>query len=85
MLRDKQITPDAVILDPPRKGCDREVLECVAQMNPKRIIYVSCNVSTQARDCAILKELGYDTVEVTPVDMFPKTAHTESVALIIKR
>ena len=85
MLRDKQITPDAVILDPPRKGCDREVLECVAEMNPKRIVYVSCDVSTQARDCAILKELGYDTVEVTPVDMFPKTAHTESVALLSQR
>lgn len=85
MLRDKQITPDAVILDPPRKGCDREVLECVAEMNPKRIVYVSCDVSTQARDCAILKELGYETVEVTPVDMFPKTAHTESVALIVQK
>lgn len=85
MLRDKNITPDAVILDPPRKGCDREVLECVAEMNPKRIVYVSCDVSTQARDCSILKELGYDTVEVTPVDMFPKTAHTESVALLVQR
>ncbi len=85
MLRDKEITPDAVILDPPRKGCDKEVLECVAEMNPKRIVYVSCDVSTQARDCAILKELGYETVEVTPVDMFPKTAHTESVALIVRQ
>lgn len=82
MLRDKRITPDAVILDPPRKGCDREVLECVAEMNPKKIVYVSCDVSTQARDCAILRELGYETKEVTPVDMFPRTAHTESVALI---
>ena len=85
MLRDKQITPDAVILDPPRKGCDKEVLECVAEMNPKRIVYVSCDVSTQARDCAILKELGYETVEVTPVDMFARTSHTESVALIVRQ
>ncbi len=84
MLRDKNITPDAVILDPPRKGCDREVLEYVAEMNPKKIVYVSCDVSTQARDCAILHELGYETKEVTPVDMFPRTAHTESVALITK-
>lgn len=82
MLRDKCITPDAVILDPPRKGCDREVLECVAEMSPKRIVYVSCDVSTQARDCAILRELGYETVEVTPVDMFARTSHTESVALL---
>ena len=85
MLRDRQITPDAVILDPPRKGCDREVLECVAEMNPKRIVYVSCDVSTQARDCAILKDLGYETVEVTPVDMFARTSHTESVALLMRQ
>lgn len=85
MLRDKKITPDAVILDPPRKGCDREVLECVAEMNPKKIVYVSCDVSTQARDCAILRELGYEIQEVTPVDMFPKTAHTESVACLTRQ
>lgn len=84
ILKEQNIEPDAVILDPPRKGCDREVLEYVAQMNPKKIVYVSCDVSTQARDCAILKELGYETKEVTPVDMFPRTSHTESVALIIK-
>lgn len=84
MLRDKRITPDAVILDPPRKGCDKEVLECVAEMNPKKIVYVSCDVSTQARDCAILSELGFQTCEVTPVDMFPRTAHTESVACLVK-
>ena len=82
ILKDQNIEPDAVILDPPRKGCDREVLEYVAQMQPKKIVYVSCDVSTQARDCAILKELGYETKEVTPVDMFPRTAHTESVALL---
>lgn len=82
ILKDQNIEPDAVILDPPRKGCDREVLEYVAQMQPKKIVYVSCDVSTQARDCAILKELGYKTKEVTPVDMFPRTSHTESVALL---
>lgn len=84
ILKDKNIEPDAVILDPPRKGCDKEVLEYVAEMKPKKIVYVSCDVSTQARDCAILRELGYETKEVTPVDMFPRTAHTESVALIEK-
>lgn len=85
ILKEQNIEPDAVILDPPRKGCDREVLEYVAEMNPKKIVYVSCDVSTQARDCAILRELGYETAEVTPVDMFPRTSHTESVALIIKK
>lgn len=84
ILKDKNIQPDAVILDPPRKGCDKEVLSFVAEMNPKKIVYVSCDVSTQARDCAILKELGYETKEVTPVDMFPRTAHTETVAMLTK-
>ena len=84
ILKSQNIEPDAVILDPPRKGCDREVLEYVAEMKPKKIVYVSCDVSTQARDCAILRDLGYETKEVTPVDMFPRTAHTESVALITK-
>ncbi len=84
ILKDQNIEPDAVILDPPRKGCDREVLEYVAEMKPKKIVYVSCDVSTQARDCAILRELGYETVEVTPVDMFPRTSHTESVALLLR-
>jgi len=84
ILKEQGIEPDAVILDPPRKGCDREVLKYVAEMKPKKIVYVSCDVSTQARDCSILKELGYETKEVTPVDMFPRTAHTESVALLYK-
>ena len=85
ILKEQNIEPDAVILDPPRKGCDKEVLEYVAEMNPKKIVYVSCDVSTQARDCAILRELGYETVEVTPVDMFPKTSHVESVALLTRQ
>ena len=85
ILKEQNIEPDAVILDPPRKGCDREVLEYVAQMNPKKIVYVSCDVSTQARDCAILKELGYETKEVTPVDMFPRTSHTETVVLLSRK
>lgn len=85
ILKDKGIEPHAVILDPPRKGCDKEVLEYVVAMKPQKIVYVSCDVSTQARDCAILSELGYETQEVTPVDMFPRTSHTESVALITKK
>ncbi len=85
LLKDTNVTPDAVILDPPRKGCDRQVLEYVAEMNPKKIVYVSCDVSTQARDCAILKELGYETKEVTPVDMFPRTAHVECVCLVERK
>lgn len=82
MLRDKNIQPDVILLDPPRKGCSKAVLECAAQMNPQRIVYISCDVSTQSRDCAILKDLGYITQEVTPVDMFPRTAHVECVACL---
>ncbi len=84
MLRDKNIKPDVVLLDPPRKGCAGEVLECVAEMNPEKIVYISCDVSTQARDCAALSKLGYVTLEATPVDMFPRTAHVECVALLTK-
>ena len=54
-------------------------------MKPKKIVYVSCDVSTQARDCAILKDLGYETKEVTPVDMFPRTSHVECVCLIERK
>ena len=82
MLRDKNIKPDVVLLDPPRKGCGSDVLECVAQMRPERIVYISCDVSTQSRDCAALKTLGYEATEVTPVDMFPKTKHVETVACL---
>lgn len=85
MLRDKHIQPDVILLDPPRKGCSKEVLSYVAEMNPERIVYISCDVSTQSRDCAVLKELGYITKEVTPVDMFPRTAHVESVALLSRK
>lgn len=85
MLRDKNIQPDVVLLDPPRKGCSKDVLECVAQMNPERIVYISCDVSTQSRDCAIFKTLGYEAQEVTPVDMFPRTAHVETVVLIQRK
>lgn len=80
MLKDKDIKPDVVLLDPPRKGCSKEVLSCVAEMNPDRIVYISCDVSTQSRDCAILKDLGYEPTEATPVDMFPRTSHVECVA-----
>ncbi|WP_027339374.1 23S rRNA (uracil(1939)-C(5))-methyltransferase RlmD [Halonatronum saccharophilum] len=78
----KEFKPDVVVVDPPRKGCHQEVLETFAQLEPKRIVYVSCNPSSLARDLKILKELGYKTVEVQPVDMFPQTYHIESVALL---
>lgn len=81
-LKDDGITPQVIILDPPRKGCAEELLKTVAQINPQKIVYVSCDPATLARDCARLLELGYAVNEVTPVDMFPRTSHVESVALL---
>ena len=76
---------DVVIVDPPRAGCDKKVLETFAGMNPEKIIYVSCNPATLARDLKILYELGYRTKKIQPVDMFPFTSHVESVAQIEKK
>lgn len=84
-LKNKGVSADVVLLDPPRKGCDEELLNTVSQdFKPERIVYVSCNVSTLARDTGILNRSGYRLVEYTPVDLFPKTAHTESVALFVR-
>jgi 23S rRNA (uracil1939-C5)-methyltransferase len=81
-LKDEGITPGAVILDPPRKGCSPEVIKTVAQMKPRRIVYVSCDPATLARDCALFAAQGYNTALVTPADMFPRTGNCESVALL---
>jgi 23S rRNA (uracil1939-C5)-methyltransferase len=71
---------DVIVVDPPRKGCDEPVLQAMADMGPERIVYVSCNPASLARDLAILQGLGYRTVEVQPVDMFPHTSHVECVS-----
>lgn len=80
----KGVKADVVVVDPPRKGCEKILLESIAKMQPKRIVYVSCDPGTLARDLAILGELGYKTSEIQPVDMFPQTAHIETVALIVR-
>ena len=79
------IIPDIVILDPARKGSDEKTLTAIAEAMPKRIIYVSCNPATLARDLKFLAGLGYETKKVTAVDMFPHTAHIETVALLSRR
>ena len=83
-LRSEGIRPDTVILDPPRKGADRQLLETVAAMKPERIVYVSCDPATLARDCEHLSTLGCKLRRLCPVDLFPRTAHVECVALITR-
>ena len=75
---------DVIVVDPPRKGCAAELLDTIDSMNPDRLVYISCDPATLARDCAILKEKGYEVQKVTPVDMFPKTSHVETVALLLR-
>jgi 23S rRNA (uracil1939-C5)-methyltransferase len=83
-LIERGIEANKVIVDPPRKGCDKKVLDAIVKINPEKIVYVSCNPTTLARDLKILVENGYKVVEVQPIDMFPHTAHIESVTLLEK-
>ncbi|MEG1428024.1 MAG: 23S rRNA (uracil(1939)-C(5))-methyltransferase RlmD, partial [Oscillospiraceae bacterium] len=76
--------PDVVILDPPRKGCTPELLASVAKMSPERVVYVSCDPATLARDLRGFRELGYSPKEITPCNLFPCTAHVECVCLLTK-
>ncbi|MFS0726269.1 23S rRNA (uracil(1939)-C(5))-methyltransferase RlmD [Paenibacillus sp. 1P07SE] len=76
--------PDVIVVDPPRKGCDSELLETILAMQPERVVYVSCNPSTLARDLRVLEDGGYRAVEVQPVDMFPHTVHVECVVGICR-
>ncbi len=83
-LYEDGIRADVVVVDPPRKGCEESVLETIVNMAPKRVVYVSCNPATLARDLAYLDEKGYKTIEVQPVDMFPHSSHVEVVTLLVK-
>ena len=81
-LQKRGLLPDVVVLDPPRKGCDLATLEAVAAMRPKRIVMVSCDTATMARDFRTLAELGYVPKAAQPVDMFPRTANVECAAVL---
>lgn len=84
-LAEKGERPDVIVVDPPRKGCDESLIATIADMAPDRIVYVSCDPATLARDCKRLDEQGYTVTRVIPVDMFPRTAHVETVALLKRR
>lgn len=84
MLADRGELPDVIILDPPRKGCSAQLIHTVAEFHPKRVVYVSCDPATLARDLKLFAELGYPPVEASPVDMFPATSHVETVVLMSK-
>jgi 23S rRNA (uracil1939-C5)-methyltransferase len=73
---------DVAVLDPPRAGCDAKVLRILAGLKVRRIVYVSCNPASLARDLKLLAELGYRLEEAQPVDMFPQTSHVEAIILL---
>ena len=78
------LRPDVVVLDPPRKGCEEPVLSAIAQAAPQRVVYVSCDPATQARDAKILCAYGYRPTRCQSVDMFCQTGHVENVLLFEK-
>lgn len=78
------VQPDVIIVDPPRAGCEEKVLAAMARVEPQRIVYVSCNPASLARDLHYLEEHGYKTLIAQPVDMFPMTSHVETVCLITR-
>ena len=84
-LANEGITADVVIVDPPRKGCSSDVIETIAdKFNPERVVYVSCDSATLARDIKIFGEKGYELIEYTPCDLFPRTSHVECCALLCR-
>ncbi len=82
--RGAAIRPDVVVLDPPRKGCDHALLDYLATLAPKKIVYISCNPQTLARDMAVLTKNGYQASEVVPYNLFPRTRHVESVVCLTR-
>ena len=85
-LADKNIKPDVIVVDPPRKGCSSELLGTIANdFSPEKLVYVSCDPATLARDTNILNSFGYELKEYTPFDLFPRTSHCETVAKFTRK
>lgn len=84
-LRAEGIRPDVIVVDPPRKGLTPELIDTIVQMAPDRVVYVSCDPATLARDLKLFSEKDYSVKEITPCDMFPRTAHVESVCLMSRK
>ena len=83
-LEAKGIRADVAVVDPPRKGLNADTIEALARMAPRRIVYVSCDPATLARDVALLKQRGYAVLNATAADLFPRCAHVESVVCLVK-
>ncbi len=76
---------DVIVIDPPRKGCDKKLIEKICEISPRKVVYISCDPATLARDLAEFYKLGYTGIEVTPFDLFPRTSHVESVVCLERR
>lgn len=84
-LKERGIFPDVVVIDPPRKGCSADVITLIDELSPERVVYISCDPATLARDAAKFGECGWQLEKLTAVDMFPRTANVECVALITRK
>lgn len=82
IVTDNGLHSDVILLDPPRKGCTPTTLDTITQITPDKIVMISCNPASAARDCAYLSNLGFQTIRIKPVDMFPRTGHVECVVLM---
>jgi 23S rRNA (uracil1939-C5)-methyltransferase len=84
-LEAKGIRPDVEVVDPPRKGLNADTIEALHRMSPRRIVYVSCDPATLARDVALLKEQGYTLKNAQAADLFPRCAHVESIVCLVSQ
>ena len=84
-LRGEGVRPDVIVVDPPRKGLTPELIDTIVQMSPDRVVYVSCDPATMARDLKLFTEQNYSVKEITPFDMFPRTCHVECVCLMSRK